>query len=45
MVSLVSGQCLRIRRTMRRRWLRISIPDGVVPVRSSTATGRDVAVS
>ena len=45
MVSRVSGQWLRMRRTRRRRWLRISDPDGVLPGRSSIATGREVAVS
>ena len=45
MVSLVLGQWLRMRRTRRRRWPRTSAPDGVLPGRSSTATGRAVAVS
>src|SRR4051812_12574324 len=42
MVRRVSGQCWRMRRTRRRRWPRISAPDGVLPGRSSTATGRAV---
>src|SRR3954469_19594389 len=36
---------VRMRRTMRRMWPRTSRPDGVLPDRSSTATGRAVAAS
>jgi hypothetical protein len=39
------GQCFLIRRTSRRTWPAISAPDGVLPVRSSIATGLPVAVS
>jgi hypothetical protein len=44
-VIRVKGQCFLIRRISRRTWLAISGPDGVLPVRSSIATGRPVAVS
>src|SRR5208337_347356 len=36
----VCGQWRRMRRTMRRRWPRISSPLGVLPGRNKTTTGR-----
>ena len=44
-VMRVSGQRFSMRRYSRRMWPAISAPDGVLPVRSSIATGRPVAVS
>ena len=41
----VFGQRARMRRTRRRRWARTSTPDGVLPGRSTTATGRLRSVS
>jgi hypothetical protein len=45
MVIFVAGQCIRMRRTRRLIWPRTSRPEGVLPERNSTATGRPVAVS
>jgi len=39
------GQWARMRRTRRRRWPRISLPLGVLPGRSTAATGRPFAAS
>ena len=41
----VAGQRVRMRRTSRRRWERTSTPEGVLPGRRTTATGRLVSVS
>ena len=45
MGSFVVGQCIRMRRTRRLIWPRTSRPEGVLPDRSNTATGRAVVTA